>query len=136
MGIKVDGLTPLIQVFDMPTSVAFYRDVLGFEVTATSSPRGPDDFDWGLLRLEDIHLMLNTAYEADARPPEPDPSRVGAHGDTALFFGCPDVDAAFAYLRGKGVRVAPPVITHYGMKQLHLADPDGYAICLQMRVSR
>jgi hypothetical protein len=30
------GLTPLVQVFDMPTSVRFYRDVLGFEVVSTS----------------------------------------------------------------------------------------------------
>ena len=64
MGIQLDGLAPLIQVFDMPRSVAFYD----------------------------------------------------------------------AYLRGKGVRIEPPVIAPYGMKQLHLADPDGYAICLQTRV--
>lgn len=32
MTIKIQGLTPLIEVFDMPTSVAFYRDVIGFEV--------------------------------------------------------------------------------------------------------
>jgi glyoxylase I family protein len=133
MGIKVAGAAPLIQVFDMPTSVAFYR-VLGFEVVATSPPRGPDDFDWGLFRLEGIELMLNTAYEEDTRPPGPDPSRVRAHGDTALFFSCPDVDAAHAYLREKGVRVEPPGTTHYGMKQLHLTDPDGYGICLQTPV--
>ena len=136
MGLKVDGVVPLIQVFDMPTSVAFYRDVLGFEVVTTSPPRGPDDFDWGLLRREGIALMLNTAYEVDARPPVRDSSRVGAHGDTALFFRCPDVDAAYTYLRGKSVRVEPPVITPYGMKQLHLADPDGYGICFQTRVSQ
>jgi catechol 2,3-dioxygenase-like lactoylglutathione lyase family enzyme len=26
----VHGLTPLLQVFDMARSIAFYRDVLGF----------------------------------------------------------------------------------------------------------
>ncbi len=31
MGITVRGLCPLIQVFDMPRSLHFYRDVLGFE---------------------------------------------------------------------------------------------------------
>ena len=135
MGIKVDGVAPLIQVFDMPRSVAFYRDVLGFEVVATSPPRGLDDFDWGLLRLEGIELMLNTAYDADERPAAPDASRVAAHGDIAFFFGCPDVDAAYEQLRAKGVRVEPPAIAHYGMKQLHLTDPDGYGICLQVRVA-
>ncbi len=36
MGLDVRGLTPLLQVYDMPTSVRFYRDVLGFEVVSTS----------------------------------------------------------------------------------------------------
>ena len=49
MPIKVQGMTPLIEVFDMPTSVAFYRDVIGFEVVMQSSPG--DNFDWGLLRM-------------------------------------------------------------------------------------
>ena len=134
MGIEVESAAPLFQVFDMRRSVAFYRDVLGFEVIATSPSRGPDDFDWGLLRLEGIELMLNTAYEKDERPPEPDPSRVTAHADTALFFACRDVDAAYAYLRAQGVSVEPPAIAQYGMKQLHFTDPDGYAICLQWPV--
>src|SRR5215204_6690486 len=60
MPIRVDGLVPLIQVFDMPTSVAFYRDVLGFAVMNQSEPG--DNFDWGMLRLGDAVVMLNTAY--------------------------------------------------------------------------
>jgi catechol 2,3-dioxygenase-like lactoylglutathione lyase family enzyme len=135
MGINVERLTPLIQVFDMPRSVAFYRDVLGFEVVTTSPPRGRDDFDWGLLRLQDAALMLNTAYEADERPPAPDAWRVAAHRDTGLFFACPDVDAAYADLRAQGVAVAPPTVAPYGMKQLYLRDPDGYELCFQWPVT-
>jgi catechol 2,3-dioxygenase-like lactoylglutathione lyase family enzyme len=36
MALDVRRLTPLLQVYDMPTSVRFYRDVLGFEVVSTS----------------------------------------------------------------------------------------------------
>jgi glyoxylase I family protein len=134
MGIKVESLTPLIQVFDMPRSVAFYRDVLGFEVVTTSPGRSPDDFDWGLLRLDGVFLMLNTAYESDARPAAPEPSRVAAHDDTTFYLRCREVDAAYAYLRGKGVDLEPPTIAPYGMKQLYLKDPDGFGICLQWPV--
>lgn len=134
MAIKIEGLAPLIQVFDMPRSVAFYRDVLGFEVAAASPARGPDDFDWCLLRLEGVALMLNTAYEEGQRPPEPETARVLAHRDTALFFRCRDVDAAYAYLRRKGVGLGPPVVAPYGMKQLSLRDPDGYELCFQWPV--
>lgn len=132
MAIRVLGLTPLLQVYDMPTSIRFYRDVLGFEVIDTSSQLGEDSFHWVLLRLGDAELMLNTAYEFDhERPPAPDRARSAAHDDTALFFGCPDVDAAYEHLRAKGVAVKPPTTAPYGMKQLPLHDPDGYAICFQ-----
>ena len=93
MSIDVRGVCVLLQVFDMPTSVRFYRDVLGFEVVQTS-PREADQFDWGLLRLGNAEVMLNTAYEQEYRPAQPDVSLVAGHQDTCLFFGCPDVDAA------------------------------------------
>jgi catechol 2,3-dioxygenase-like lactoylglutathione lyase family enzyme len=130
MGIAIRGMVPLLQVFDMPTSIAFYRDVLGFEVVSTSTPRG-EHFDWALLRLNGMELMLNTAYEQDSRPPQPDPARIAAHDDTAMFFGCPDVDAAYAYLRSRGQNVQEPKVAPYGMKQLYVRDPDGYNLCFQ-----
>ena len=129
MPIKVHALTPLIEVFDMPTSVAFYRDVIGFDVVMQSCPG--DNFDWGLLRMGNAELMLNTAYEADQRPAVPDPVRRAGHSDTTLFFYCPNVDEAYEYLRSKGIAVEKPVVRVYGMKQLSVTDPDGYGLCFQ-----
>jgi glyoxylase I family protein len=130
MALEIRGLAPLLQVFDMPTSIAFYRDVLGFEVVSTSNP-GSDRFGWALLTLDGVELMLNTAYEDDARPASPDPARIAAHDDTAIYFGCPDVDAAYAHLRSRGADVKEPKVAPYGMKQLYLHDPDGYNLCFQ-----
>jgi catechol 2,3-dioxygenase-like lactoylglutathione lyase family enzyme len=131
VALKLEGFAPLIQVFDMPRSLAFYRDLLGFEVVQASPSRGPDDFDWGLLRLGEAELMLNTAYEHDRRPASPEASRVRSHRDMAFFFGCCDVDGAYAHLKAKGLDIEPPRVAPYGMKQLHVKDPDGYGICLQ-----
>jgi catechol 2,3-dioxygenase-like lactoylglutathione lyase family enzyme len=128
--LPLRGLVPLLQVFDMPASLAFYRDKLGFAVVQRAPAVG-EHIDWALLRLGDIELMLNTMYEADQRPPAPDPARTKAHADTALYFGCPDVDAAYERLRGLGLRLQPPVVAPYGMKQLYVLDPDGYNVCLQ-----
>lgn len=130
MAIEIRGMAPLLQVFDMPASIKFYRDVLGFEVVTTSNPRG-EHFDWALLRLQGVELMLNTAYEEDDRPPAPDPSRIAAHDDTCLYFGCPDVDAAYAHLRVGGIVAKEPKVAPYGMKQLYVSDPDGYNLCFQ-----
>ncbi len=132
MSLKIGGFATLIQVFDMPTSLAFYRDVLGFDVISDAPADGQCDWVW--LKSGESELMLNTAYEAEDRPPAPDPARTRAHADTALFFGCEDVDAAYAQLRARQIVAREPGVTSYGMKQVYLKDPDGYEICLQQPV--
>lgn len=132
MAIEVRGVCPLLGVYDMPTSVRFYRDKLGFEVVSTSPELGPDKFHWCLLRLGGAEIMLNTAYEFDHERPVPaDRARVAAHDDTCLYFGCPDVDGAYEELREKGVAVKPPKVAPYGMRQMYLHDPDGFNLCFQ-----
>jgi glyoxylase I family protein len=127
--MDIHGVAPLVQVFDMPTALHFYRDILGFTVFGRSGPS--DNCDWVGLKLNGAEVMLNTAYEADQRPPAPDPARIAAHDDTCLFFGCEDLDGAYQYLRAQGLNVKEPKIAHYGLKQLWVKDPDGYGICLQ-----
>lgn len=126
MTLDLRGLAPLLQVFDMPTSIKFYRDMLGFEIIH-SSGQG-DDVDWVLLSLNGIELMLNTAYEKSNRPSTIDASRKSAHSDTIIYFGCPDTDGAYQYLTSKGLNLAKPIITGYGWKALNLSDPDGYRL--------
>src|SRR4030088_1644347 len=94
MGIEILGMAPLLQVFDMPTSIAFYRDVLGFEVVTTSKP-GAEHLAWALLRLNGMELMLNTACEQHSRPPEPDRARIAAHDDTAIHGRVADARGAY-----------------------------------------
>lgn len=134
MAVDVRGVCPLLQVYDMPASIRFYRDKLGFDVVSTSPVLGPDKFHWAWLRLGTAEIMLNTAYESDNERPVPaDRARVAAHGDTGLFFGCPDVEGMYEELRDKGVAVKPPKVARYGMKQMSLKDPDGYGLCFQWK---
>lgn len=132
MTIAARGLCPLIQVFDMPASLAFYRDLLGFTVTDANAGAVGDDCDWCLLRLGDAWLMLNTAYERPMRPPEPDPARVASHGDIGLYIGVDGgLDRLAVMLGGHGVAFTPPQTQPYGMRQLYVRDPDGYTVCFQ-----
>jgi catechol 2,3-dioxygenase-like lactoylglutathione lyase family enzyme len=133
MTLQFQYLCPLLQVFDMPASLAFYRDTLGMQLVS-AAPDGVtgDRYDWVWLKRDSTNLMLNTAYDPDAvRPPTPEPARVAAHDDTALFFGCADVDGMYAHLRAKGVTTDPPRVASYGMKQLFVSDPDGFNVCFQ-----
>jgi catechol 2,3-dioxygenase-like lactoylglutathione lyase family enzyme len=131
VSVRVESVCALLQVFDMPTSLAFWRDVLGFRVVQAAPPG--DDCDWCLLRQGTAELMLNTQYERGERPPAADARRRAAHADVALFLGCRELDAAYAHLRARGVEVSPPVVRDYGMRQLSFRDPDGYGVCLQWR---
>ncbi|HKR24187.1 MAG TPA: VOC family protein [Allosphingosinicella sp.] len=134
MAIEVNGMAPLIQVYDMDRSVDFYQSVLGFDLVSSSEEVDAPDgryFHWCWLRLGGAHLMLNTAYDEGERPPEPDPDRIETHRDIGLFFDCADVDAAAAHLQAHGLDIDGPATAPYGMRQLWLRDPDGYVLCFQ-----
>jgi glyoxylase I family protein len=135
MSVHVQGMTPLLEVFDMATSLKFYCDVLGFEIVQADDNTTAPNHNWVWLKLNDIDLMLNTAYEYGKRPASADPRRISAHRDTGLFFGAPDVDAMYSHLRAKGIAVQKPKVAPYGMKQLYLLDPDGFSLCFQWKAS-
>jgi uncharacterized glyoxalase superfamily protein PhnB len=121
---RLDPAVPLLQVFDMQTSLAFYQDILGFEIVQRT------DHDWwAMIRLGSATLMLNTAYEDDERPAAAAPERVRGHNDVSLYFEFRDLDALYSHLRACGCALMPPANTSYGLRQLNLKDPDGYELC-------
>lgn len=135
--MNATGLTPLLSVYDMNAAIAFYCGVLGFEIVNRSPEIEAAEgryFHWAWLRLGGAELMLNTAYDAGERPPAREEARWSGHGDTCLYIDCPDPDGAYAELTAKGLTLDPPTLAPYGMKQLHLHDPDGYLLCLQAPV--
>jgi catechol 2,3-dioxygenase-like lactoylglutathione lyase family enzyme len=121
----------LLQVFDMPTSIAFYVDLLGFEIAGRSGPGR--EIGWVLLERDGTQLMLNTAYDVGERPPTPNPARIAVHADTVIYFGCPDIDGAYTHLQANGVEVTPPHITGYGFRALSVRDPDGFELVFHWR---
>jgi catechol 2,3-dioxygenase-like lactoylglutathione lyase family enzyme len=130
--IEVQGMSPMLSVFDMPTSLKFYCDVLGWRVSTTQGAPAPNS-DWAYLTLNGMDLWLKSAYEQSARPPKPEPQRVAAHHDATLYFGCPDVDAAYEYLKAAGANVQAPVVAGFGLRQVYVSDPDGYLLCFQWK---
>ena len=129
MGIELEGCCTLLQVFEMPQSIRFYRNLIGFEVVDWAPPG--EEPGWCLLRLGGADLMLNSQFGQDPRPAGPDPERAAYHDDTVPFSGCRDLDAAYRHLQSNGIEVDPPSFSHYGMRQLSPKDPDGYDLCFQ-----
>jgi glyoxylase I family protein len=125
------GLTPLIGVFDMLTSLAFYRDVLGFAVVSASPEvvTAEGRFShWMLLHFGGAEIMLNTLYDSNERPTER-PEKTSK--EAAFYIGCSDVELAYQELTTRGLKSKPPHVAPYGLKLFSVEDPDGYMIVFQ-----
>lgn len=131
---EIKGMAPLLAVFDMPMSLAFCRDVLGFHIKGDSG--NGDESGWVWLEKNGVEIMLNTQYDDGERPGERDQTREQWHHDTCIYFGCPDPDAIYEYLTSKGVSLDPPQTAYYGMRQLYVKDPDGFNLCFQRAVTQ
>lgn len=128
------GITPMFAVFDMPASLAFYRDLLGFEVVMASPEVNTAEgrfSHWMMLRNGPAELMLNTQYDSNERPASPDGSRHAAHGDAYLYIGFADIEEAYRELSRRGLKADPPQLAHYGLKNFSVLDPDGYRVVFQ-----
>ncbi len=123
MALVLDGIAPLLHVTDIARSVAFYRDILDFELVATA-PRGAAHYDWCMLVHGELAIMLSV--ESTARAASSD-----ATSRVSLYFSCNDVDALHRLVEARGLLVAAPVVTQTGMRQLWLVDPDGVELCFQ-----
>jgi glyoxylase I family protein len=141
MAFEVRGVCPYFEVYDMPASLRFYCDQLGFTIVEHSPHRGGNDpyrYHWVWLRLGTADVMLNGCYEFDEeRPTRQEHLQLRAHRDACLFFSCPDVDAAYAELTARGVVIdQPPKVAPYGMKQMYFKDPDGFGLCFQWKAQQ
>jgi glyoxylase I family protein len=131
MSFSLLGLTPLIGVFDMPRSLAFYRDLLGFSVVSASPEVQTNEgrfSHWMWLRFGGAEIMLNTQYDSNERPLQ-EPGKTHQHA--AFYIGCSDVDLAYQDLTRRGLQAEPPKVAPYGLKLFSVEDPDGYTIVFQ-----
>jgi uncharacterized glyoxalase superfamily protein PhnB len=122
----VRELWPLLFVRDIARSMEFYRERLGFQVANEASSEGR--VCWCRMQRGGASLMLQQA-EAEDGPAE------GRGRGVAFYFVCDDADALHAELTARGLTLDPPTVADYGMKQLFVPEPDGYAICFESQVS-
>jgi uncharacterized glyoxalase superfamily protein PhnB len=108
----------MFEVYDRAASIAFYRDVLGFEVIAEYRVM------WCRLRWGAVELMLNTAYDPGEEPAE----RVRGHRDASLWIGVASPEAVYERLRAHDWPAEAPRDMPYGLRVASTHDPDGFAL--------
>jgi catechol 2,3-dioxygenase-like lactoylglutathione lyase family enzyme len=110
--------TVTIPVADQDRALAFYRDVLGFEVTA-DSPFG--DQRW--------LSVAPPGSSVDFTLHRPFPGQSGAGWQQGLVLHTDDIAAVVTALRAAGTEVRDPESVGWGI-QTQFSDPDGNGFVL------
>jgi catechol 2,3-dioxygenase-like lactoylglutathione lyase family enzyme len=117
--IRPEGMT--LGVSDLDRSVAFYRDVLGFQVEQQHGKA------FALLRLGTFTLGLLSEAVLRSRGV---PSIKGREErrNVEVEFTTDDLDAAYAALTARGLVFRGPIETRPWERAAQADDPDGYTI--------
>src|SRR5437762_12362366 len=94
---EISGISPFFIVSHVPSSLAFYRDRLGFEITFEGP--APDDIFFGIVRRGGAMIMLKDV----GVDPLPNYKRDGKKGfagwEAYLYVPDPDLLAAVVWSR-------------------------------------
>src|SRR5690242_8113391 len=105
----------MVYVHDMERAARWYQDVLGFAVTYLAAPHYAS-LSHGSMKLRvDLH-------------PDPDGQNVGR--GAMIYFTAPDLDAAVAQLRDRGVHVSDPRKRGNSPRFTEFADSEGNPVGL------
>ena len=122
---EIGGVSPLFIVKDVPATLAFYRDLLGFEITFQGPE--PDDIFFGIVQRDRAMIMFKD-IEVE---PIPNYTRdIGkGHAPWDAYVYVPDPDALADEFASRGVEFFKPLKdTHDGLRGLEVQDVDGYIL--------
>ena len=108
-------LTPMLRTPDLPGTLAFYRDVLGFELASGAPEQG-----WLALRRDGAELMLSAPNDHEG---ETAPAFTGS-----LYLEVADVDALWDAVRDHARICYTPETFAYGMREFAVYDNNGYLL--------
>ena len=121
----VGGASPLLIVRNVPKTLAFYRDKLGFDVTFEGPE--PDDIFFGIVQRGRAMIMFK---DVDIDP-VPNHTRDIGHGiagwDAYVSVSNPDALAAEFESRGVGF-FSPLQNNHDNLRGFEIKDPNGYVL--------
>lgn len=112
--MELTALTPMIWVENLDESIAFYMNVLGFEIDGNS------DGTWAKIKKDAVKLMLALP---NANIPFDKPVFTGS-----IYLYTKNVDEIWEKLKDVTEVVYPLEITEYGMKEFAIYDNSGYLL--------
>jgi catechol 2,3-dioxygenase-like lactoylglutathione lyase family enzyme len=122
---EIAGISPFFIVRHVPSSLSFYRDRLGFEVTFQGP--APDDIFFGIVQRGSAMIMLKAVGVEPLPNSKRDVEKGIARWDAYLYV--PDPDALAAEFASRDVAFSEPLKdTDDGLRGFELKDSDGYVL--------
>jgi len=122
---EISGISPFFIASHVPSSLSFYRDRLGFEITFQGP--APDDIFFGIVRRGRAMIMLKAVGVEPLPNCERDVKKGTARWDAYLYV--PDPDALAAEFASRNVEFCEPLKdTADGLRGFELKDSDGYVL--------
>jgi glyoxylase I family protein len=109
------------QVNDVQRSIAFYSNILGFQVDQQNLPA------FGQVSVGELKLILSGPGASGSRP-MPDGSHQEPGGWNRVVLQVNDLPARISELKNQAVRFRNEMEVGPGGKQIQLEDPDGNPI--------
>lgn len=120
-------IVPLFHVANLTTSLAFYRDLLGFNVTYTMAGDDGELVHAGL-QHGDVNMMLSVESGEGDSSRLPVSRRSGIVTYLTVDDG-QDLDAFYNRVKAAGARVvSEPTDQFYGEREWAVIDPDGHQL--------
>lgn len=117
-------LTPNLMVEDVNATVAFYRDVLGFDLVTSVPESGA--LDWALVRRDTVDVMFQSRASLAADLPQFRDRSPG--GALTFYIDLEGIDALYAQVAGRGAVVKDLATTFYGTREFTMEDCNGFLL--------
>jgi catechol 2,3-dioxygenase-like lactoylglutathione lyase family enzyme len=124
-----DTVNVRYMVDDVDEAIAFYTELLGFELLSSASPAFAD------VRRGNLRLLLAGPTSSAGRP-MPDGTKPEPGGWNRIHFIVDDIDTEVARLRDVGARFRNDIVEGPGGKQILLEDPSDNVVELFQPASR
>lgn len=128
--VTISRISPLFIVADVPATLSFYGDMLGFEVTFRGP--APDDEFFGIVRRDGAMIMfksLGVILDGKEVVVEPVPNYTRKPAFSwDVYLEVTDPDALAAEFASLGVRFAVPLGEDDDLRGFVIEDIDGYGL--------
>src|SRR2546427_3172118 len=121
MATTLKKITANLMVESVDDTMAFYKDVLGFETITTVPEAGP--FNWAWMKRGDVEIMFQSRPSLAEDVPAFTGKEIG--GTFGMYVNVEGVQSLYEAIKDKVTIVRDMHTTFYGTQEFYIQDCNG-----------